>query len=353
MFKNYITIAFRNLWKYKSFSAINIAGLAIGIAACLLILQYVSFELSFDQFNKNADNIYRVANDRYQNGKLIQHGTITYSGISVAMHKDYPEVVNYSRVEPQGPAIVINTPEDKKISDQNGFAVENRFLEMFSYKLLAGNRATALEKVRSVILTESLAKKLFSVNDKNLSSLLGKAVILNSDTQPFTITAISEDAPRNSHLQFDFLTSYNSLYAGEDGWKAAEYGFTESDFWHYVQLKPGADPKKLDAKMEAFSKKYFDGNKVSGSDEKFYLQPLSKAHLYSDFEYEIGKTGSATVVWGLLIISLFIISLAWVNYVNLTTARSVERAKEVGIRKVMGGRKKTTHRTISDRIPAH
>ncbi len=98
MIKNYFTIAFRNLWKYKSFSAINIAGLAIGIAACLLILQYVSFELSFDQFNKNADDIYRVVNDRYQNGKLIQHGTITYSGISKAMHKDYPEVVNYSRV---------------------------------------------------------------------------------------------------------------------------------------------------------------------------------------------------------------------------------------------------------------
>jgi len=340
MFKNYLTIAFRNLWKYKSFSAINIAGLAIGIAACLLILQYVSFELSFDQFNKNADNIYRVVNDRYQNGKLIQHGTITYSGISKAMHKDYPEVVNYSRVEPQGPAIVINTPADKKIGDQNGFAVENTFLEMFSYKLLAGNRATALEKVRSVILTESLAKKLFSVSDDNLSSVLGKALILQSDPNPFTITGISEDAPKNSHLQFDFLTSYNSLYAGEDGWKAAEYGFTESDFWHYVQLKPGMDHKILDAKMDAFSKKYFDGNKVSGSDEKFYLQPLSRAHLYSDFEYEIGKTGNATVVWGLLIISLFIISLAWVNYVNLTTARSVERAKEVGIRKVMGGRKK-------------
>jgi len=340
MFKNYLTIAFRNLWKYKSFSAINIAGLAIGIAACLLILQYVNFELSFDQFNKNADNIYRVVNDRYQNGKLIQHGTITYSGISKAMHKDYPEVVNYSRVEPQGPLIVINTPEDKKIGDQNGMAVENTFLEMFSYKLLAGNRATALKEIRSVILTESLAKKLFSVNDTNLSGLLGKAVVLQSDSKPFTITGIAEDAPRNSHLRFDFLTSYNTLYAGEDSWKAAEYGFTESDFWHYVQLKPGADHKKLDAKMDAFSKKYFDGNKVSGSDEKFYLQPLSKAHLYSDFEYEIGKTGSATVVWGLLIISLFIISLAWVNYVNLTTARSVERAKEVGIRKVMGGRKK-------------
>ena len=116
----------------------------------------------------------------------------------------------------------------------------------------------------------------------------------------------------------------------------ADYDFTDSDFWHYIQLKHGTDYKALEAKLPAFSQKYFQGNKVSGSVEKFYLQPLAKAHLYSDFEYEIGKTGSATVVWGLLIIALFIIIIAWVNYINLATAKSMERAKEVGIRKVTG-----------------
>src|SRR5688572_8034026 len=123
-------------------------------------------------------------------------------------------------------------------------------------------------------------------------------------------------------------------------WKEAEYDFTQSDFWHYVQLKPGTDYKAFNVKLDAYSKNHFDGNKVSGSDEIFYLQPLSKAHLYSDFEYEIGVTGSATVVWGLLIIALFIIIIAWVNYINLSTARAVERAKEVGIRKVVGGVRK-------------
>lgn len=338
MIKNYLKVSFRNLWKYKSFSAINIAGLAIGMAACLLILQYVSFKLSYDQFNKNASDIYRVVNDRYQNGKLIQHGTITYSAISKAMQKDFPEVINHTRVSPQGPAIVIYN--NKKIGDQNGLAVENSFLNMFSYPLVAGNREAALTNPRSIILSTTLAKKIFGINDGNYESLLGKAILIQLDPSPFKITGICKDVPENSHLDFDYLISYNTLHTGENSWKEAEYDFTDSDFWHYVQLKHGTDYKALDAKLPAFSQKYFQGNKVSGSDEKFYLQPLSKAHLYSDFEYEIGKTGSSTVVWGLLIIALFIITIAWVNYINLSTARSVERAREVGIRKVVGGVRK-------------
>src|SRR6202044_2164424 len=120
------------------------------------------------------------------------------------------------------------------------------------------------------------------------------------------------------------------------GYKKGVYNFTDSDFWHYIQLKDGTDYKAFNAKMEAFSQRHFEGNKVSGSVEKFYLQPLLKAHLYSDTEYEIAQTGSATVVWGLLVTALFIIGIAWVNYINLATARSVERAKEVGVRKVLG-----------------
>ncbi|MFI5131514.1 MAG: ABC transporter permease [Chitinophagales bacterium] len=339
MIKNYLKIAFRNLWKYKSFSVINIGGLAIGMATCLLILQYVSFKLSYDQFNKNVKDIYRVVNDRYQNGKLIQHGTITYSAIGPAMQNDFPEVVNHTRVEPQGPLIIIDK-NNKKIGDQNGFAVESPFLKMFTYPLVAGNSEMALKEPRSIILSETLAKKLFGIKDGNIKAVLNETILLQSDPVPYKITAICKDVPENSHLNFDFLTSYITIYSGENAWKAAEYDFKVSDFWHYVQLKPGADDKALDAKLAGFSKKYFEGNKVSGSDETFYLQPLSKAHLYSDFEYEIARTGSATVVWGLLVIALFIITIAWVNYINLSTARAVERAKEVGIRKVVGGVRK-------------
>src|SRR5215470_12684154 len=137
MFRNYFKTAWRNLWKNKIFSAINIIGLAIGMAACLLILQYVSFELSYDQFNKNAADIYRVYNDRYQNGKLVQHGTITYSAIGQAMQDDYPEVINHSRLVPFGNQILIH--DGKKLGEQRMFAVENTFLSMFSYPLIAGD----------------------------------------------------------------------------------------------------------------------------------------------------------------------------------------------------------------------
>ncbi len=339
MIKNYIKTAWRNLWKNKFFSIINIAGLAIGMTACLLILQYVSFELSYDQFNKNAADIYRVYNDRYQNGKLIQHGTITYSAIGKAMQDDYPEVINHARVEPLGQQSILSY-NDKKIGDLQGLAADNSFLSMFSYPLITGDVTTALNEPNTMLLSKALAKKIFSVNDNDLPSLLGKAIVMGRDSLPYKITAICKDIPENSHLQFDFLISYSSLYSGNEKWSQADYDFTDSDFWHYIQLKHATDYKVLQAKLSAFSQRHFQGNKVSGSDERFYLQPLTKAHLYSDFEYEIGKTGNATVVWGLLIIAILIIIIAWINYINLSTAKSMERAREVGVRKVAGATKK-------------
>ena len=338
MIKNYFKTAWRNLMKNKIFSLINIAGLSIGMAACLLILQYVNFELSYDQFNHNISDLYRVTNDRYQNGKLVQHGTITYSAIGKAMQDDYPEVINHARVEPFGKSII--TVNDKKIDDQEIIAVDNSFLSMFSYSLIAGDNKTALKDPYAAILTQTAAEKYFGKSNNNFGSLLGKTFMMGKDSTPYKITGVCKDVPENSHLQFDILASYVTMLSGKYPYTQADYDFTDSDFWHYIQLNHGTDYKKLEAKLGAFSEKYFRGNKVSGSVEKFYLQPLAKAHLYSDYEYEIGKTGSATVVWGLLIIALFIIVIAWVNYINLSTARSAERAREVGVRKVTGASKK-------------
>jgi putative ABC transport system permease protein len=335
MLKNYFTTAWRNLRKNKIFSFINIAGLAIGMAACLLIMQYVSFQLSYDRFNKNADDLYRVYNDRYQNGKLIQHGTITYSAIGKAMQNDFPEVINHTRVEPWG-KVVISLDNKKRIGEEEMIAVDNSFLSMFSYPMIAGDVNNALKEPYSVILTEDAAKKIFGVKDNDFASLLNKTIIAGKDSMPYKVTGIFKEVPENSHLQFDILVSYVTVYTGKDSYKEADYDFKDSDFWHYIQLKHGANYKALEAKLPAFSEKYFQGNKVSGSVEKFYLQPLARAHLYSDFEYEIGQTDSATVAWGMLIIALFIIVIAWVNYINLSTAKSVERAKEVGVRKVSG-----------------
>jgi len=326
MLTNYFKIAWRNLMKNKTFSLINIAGLSIGMAACLLILQYVSFELSYDQFNNNAKDVYRVYNDRYQNGKLIQHTTKTYSAISKAMHNDYPEVINYTRVIKNVAILSYNT---KKIGGQSLLWVENSFLAMFSYPLLAGNSATALKEPNTTVISETLAKKIFGVND-HLESLIGKVIIYRG-RQPLEITGIFRDVPKNSHLQFDLLCSYISL-----SWITTDNEFTYAGMQNYLQLKPGTNYQALEAKFSPFSKKYFQENKISGSVEKFYLQPLSKAHLYSDFEDEIGKTGSAVAVWGLLIIAMLVIFIAWINYIIMTSAKSLERAKEVGIRKVAG-----------------
>ena len=335
MIKHYLKISFRNLWKYKSFSLINIAGLAIGMAACLLILQYVSFKLSFDQFHRYADDIYRVVNDRYQQGKLIQHGTITYSGVSKAMNDDYDEVVQHARIAPSGEVIL--TYNDKRIAEDQIIFADSNFLAMFDFPLIAGDKRSVLKDPNAMIISKSLAEKIFDYKGNDYSQFIGKAIKFGTDSALYKIEAICKDVPENSHLAFRILVSYKTLI---NVWKEADYNFTQSDFWHYVRLKPGADYKAFNAQLDAYSQKHFQGNKISGSDEKFYLQPLSKAHLYSDFEYELGRTGSAMVVWALLIIALFIITIAWVNYINLATARSVERAREVGIRKVVGCERK-------------
>jgi len=336
MLKNYLKTIFRNMRKNKIFSVINIAGLSIGMAACLLILQYVNFQLSYDQFNDRVKDIYRVYNDRYQNGKLMQHGTITYSSISPAMQKDFPEVVNHMRAVNLGGGMII-TYKDKKLDEQNVLALETSVFSMFNFPLLAGDPKTALNEPSSIVISQTLANRIFG-DEKDYSSLVGKTITISRDSMPYLITGVCKDIPENSHLRFNLAIAYPTLYR-RWGWKESEYDFGDSDFWHYIQLKHGTDYKKVEAKLPAFSDKYFQGNKVSGSVEKFFLQPLSKAHLYSDFEYEIGETASSTVVWGLLIIALFIICIAWVNYINLSTARAAERAKEVGVRKVAGASK--------------
>jgi len=318
MWKNNWKIAFRHLLKHKTASAVNISGLAIGMAACLLILQYISFHWSFDHYHDNGKNIYRVINDRFQNGKLVQHGTITYSAIGRAMQEDFPDdVAAYCRVYRFNSLILVYG--DKK-SDEQGIAVDDNFFRMFSFPLLAGNAATALENANCIILSETVARKLVS-GGTDYRSLLNQAITIENDTIPYKITGIVADPPANSHMKFAFLFSYRSLYSGGNGnWKEADHDFSTSDFYHYIQLKPGADYQAFNKKLAGFSQKHFDGNKVSGSDEVFYLQPHYQTHLYSDLEYDFADTNSAVTIWGLLAIALFIIINAWVNYINLATA---------------------------------
>jgi putative ABC transport system permease protein len=335
MLRNYLTIAFRNVAKNKVFSAINVFGLGIGLAACLLIFQFVTFELSYDKFNENFDRIYRVTNDRFQNGKLIQHGTITYPTIGPTMAKDYPEIETYTRIMPSGD-FNFRIGSDFYEGGDCHFADEH-FLSVFTFPLLAGDPATALKDNRNVVFTESLAKKCFNLTRENIAEAIGKEVYWGSDKEPYKISAICADVPENSHIQFGVLVAYQTLISNGD--TGADNSWRWSDFRHYLLLKPGVDYKSLEKKFPEYSERYFKGDKVSGSVEKFYLQPLKDAHLYSDYEYDIAKTASGKAVWAMLIIAVFILVIAWINYINLTTSRALDRAKEVGLRKVMGALK--------------
>ena len=329
MIRNYIIIAIRNVLKSKVFSAINVLGLSIGLAACLLIFQFVSFEMSYDNFHEKLDRTYRITNDRFQNGRLIQHGTIMYPTIGPTMAKDFPEIEEYTRLMPGGTMNVkIN---DKNFRDDNSHFADERFFSVFSFKLLAGERREILKEPYTAVLTERTARKYFESD--NYADLIGKTFYWGLDAQPYTVKGICQNIPSNSHIQFDALISYSTLISID---KDADNSWTWSDMRHYLVLKPGADYKQLEAKFPAFSERYFKGDKVTGSIEKFYLQPLQDAHLYSDYEYDIAVTASGKAVWAMLIVALFILIIAWINYINLTTSRALDRAKEVGLRKVMG-----------------
>jgi putative ABC transport system permease protein len=332
MLSNYLIIAWRNVRKNKVFSAINIFGLGTGLAACLLIFQFVSFELSYDKFNERFDRTYRVTNDRFQNGKLIQHGTIMYPTIGPTMKKDYEEIEEYTRLMP-GWDMDIKV-DDRIFRGDFFFFADEHFLSVFTYPLLAGQPATALKDPYSIVMTESTARKYFRIEDGNYQDIVGRVAYWGFDAQPYTITAVCRNVPPNSHLQFSALVSYATLIRPDN--HDADDSWTWSDMRHYLVLKPGTDYKSLESKFPEFSDRYFQGDKVSGSMEKFYLQPLRDAHLYSDYEYDVAKRASGKAVWAMLVVALFILLLAWINYINLTTSRAIERAKEVGLRKVMG-----------------
>lgn len=331
MIQNYFKITLRNMWKHKAFSAVNLTGLATGITACLLILQYVSFELSFDRFHAGGDLIYRITNDRFQQGKLIQHGTITYPAVAPAMAKDFNEIEAYTTIGNPG---TFSIQKNRKIFEEKGAYVDEHFLKVFTFPFLAGDPQTALKDPHTIVISESNARRIFNAAPGQYENLIGQSVIIDLDTAPFRITGVMKDFPEASHLEFGILMSYKTLVQTWGDW--VNTSFESSDMWHYVKLKPGASAELLAQKLPAFSDRYFHGDKVSGSVEQFFLQPLYRAHLFSDYEYEIGKVNNGKAVWTMLIIATFILLIAWINYINLATARSLERAREVGVRKVAG-----------------
>ncbi|MCP4723977.1 MAG: ABC transporter permease, partial [bacterium] len=279
MFKNYFKIALRNIFNQKLYSFINVSGIIISIVACFMILKYVSFELSYDDFHDNADNLYRLTNDRHQNGVLIQHGVITYPSVPKAMRSEYPEVINYTRLDFIGRAYV--SIDDIGFDESIMFA-DSAFFSMFSYPLVIGDAGTALAEPFSILLSESNAEKYFGANWRDMG-ILGR--VLRGDNEfDLTITGVFEDIPENTHMDFNFVASYSTLGKAFD--PSIEDSWRNSNFYVYIQLEPGTDPDALDSKLLEFSERHFNGTEITGSDESFFLQPLKDIHLYSDYEYE-------------------------------------------------------------------
>ena len=324
MLFNNLKIAYRNFLRRKAYSFLNILGLAIGMACSLLILQYVAHEFSYDRFHDDSSNIYRVRYDFYRNGERVFKSATAFPKVGPAMLDEFPEVKNYARLYLRYGGGVVRY-NDKSIFENNVFQADQSFFDIFSYKLLKGDRSTVLKEPNTAVISEETAVKYFGEENP-----IGKRIKFGNQ-EDYEITGVVE-SPENSHLKFSLLLSYPTLVQiiGENfndawGWY---------DFYTYVQLQPHADIKNLEAKFPAFIEKYGGEGRSEGT--RFTLQQLEDIHLHSDLIQEARINGNARSVYFLMIIAFFILIIAWVNYINLSTARAVERAREVGIRKVVG-----------------
>lgn len=326
MFSNFFTTALRNLFKHKAFSFINIFGLAIGIAASLLILEYARNELSYDRFEPNSGRIYRLEQDRYKNGKLSTQWAAGATGIGPLVKDAAPEVESFARLRGTGAVVSYN---DREFRENNMYFTNDAFLSMFSYKALAGSAAGALKDVNSAVITASTARKYFGNEDP-----IGKTLSLNKRDN-FRVTAVVPDPPPNTHLKFDILLSWSTFV----NWQGIRVETTMDwdAFLTYILVRPGTDTallaKKIDSAVHA---KFGEKMKAGNYDVAYHLQALPDIHLYSHYMFEAEPNGDGKAVYFLLAIAIFIIVIAWINYINLATARSIDRAKEVGVRKVLG-----------------
>lgn len=344
MLKNYLHVALRSLTRRKGFSLINILGLATGMAVCLLIVLFVQSELRYDEHHGNGQNIYRVVLDRLYPGRTTGYAAIPQS-FGPAIQREAPEVKEVTRVFNfgGGGGNFFMRVGDKVFEEKNVLAVDSNFFRVFSGQFVSGNRATALQQQNTVVLSESAAMRMYG----SAAAAVGKQFLTDGDgNNNFLVTGVCKDWPAASHFTFDVLLSVSGFpFIRQDNYT----GFAAHT---YLLLTPGADPKKLEAKLpvvvekyvspaveKAFNQRYADFKKA-GNGYNYYLQPLQKIHLTSNLEVELRPNGSMTTVYIFGVVAVAILFLACINFINLSTARSVERAKEVGIRKTFGSEKK-------------
>ncbi|WP_339785709.1 ABC transporter permease [uncultured Imperialibacter sp.] len=327
MLRSYIVVAIRNLRRQGFYSFINIFGLTAGVLSSLFLLLYIKDELSFDAFHKNADQIYRVGmHASIQDTKVDICQAM--SPIGPTMKADFPEVENFVRINYPGRELV--TKDDQQFYEEKFYFADSSFFNIFSFQLLKGDPKKALVEPNSIVLTESVAKKYFGDDEP-----IGKVIKTGSEEWQRIVTGVMKDAPANSHFQPRALVSYSTLpVQGPSAWG-------NINDWVYLQLAPGTDPKVLEGRSPAFMEKY-TGELFRQFNAKadFYLEPLTSIHLYSKNEGQIEPAGDITYIYVFSIVAIFILLIASINYMNLATARGTMRAKEVGIRKVLGSYRK-------------
>ncbi len=335
MFQNYLTIAVRNLLSHKGYSAINVMGLAIGMASCVLILLYVQDELSFDQYHEKKDRIYRIAESATITGRSIE-AAVTPPSWAPVLARDYPEIEHFTRIKPPGSRWLIRYEENRFYERYFIFADSSVF-DIFTIPLVQGNARTSLVEPHTVVLSESMADKYFG--DENP---IGK-VITGDDLYEFTVTGIMRDMPRNSHFHFDFLASFatlppNNLYYSDPD--NIQNGGFNHDLYTYLLLREGTTREEMESRFRPFLDTYLGETlKSAGIEANPYLQPLTDIYLHSNLEAEIRANSDIRYIYIFTALAVFILVVACVNFMNLSTARSARRAQEVGIRKVLGAQR--------------
>ena len=336
MIKNYLKIALRNLRKNKGFSFINITGLAVGIACCIAILLFVKSELSYDTFNKNADQIYRVhLKGRISNNDINM--ALSPVPLGATIKHDLPEVVAYTRIRNFGFPVL--RYKNKAFSEEKFFCVDSTFFNVFTVKFLEGEPQHALTQPNSVVITDAMAKKYFGNEEP-----MGK--ILNADQRrDWIVTGVVKGFPQNSHFHFDFLGSINTYKDSKNPF------WLSNNYYTYIVLRKGTNPDVFQKKLEEDVLKYIGPQleKVahisleqfikSGNSYSYIIQPLTSIHLNSHLDYELEPNSDISYVYIFSVIALAILLIACINFINLSTARSEKRAKEVGIRKTLGSMK--------------
>jgi putative ABC transport system permease protein len=334
MLRHSVIIAFRNLWRHKAITAIHILGLALGIATCILILLFIRHERSFDRFNANADRIVRVTFRGTMNGHEIREANVM-PPVAATFKKDFPEVLDATRLRSVG---VHRISFGTKTFREDALAfVDSNFFRVFTLPLVKGNAATALLQPNTIVINQAMAEKYFGNEDP-----IGKALNFTDDHAALTVTGVMKEVPENSHFHFDCFASMATLpEARNPTWMA-------SNFFTYLLLPEGYDVKKLQAKLPQEVEKYMGPAlqkamgvslaqfRASGNDIGFVLQPLLDIHLHSDLSGDLSAPGDIRYVYIFSAVAVFMLLVACINFMNLSTAGATKRAREVGIRKVLG-----------------